>query len=180
MNAKSAESERRKEFNEVLLQVVQETEALMLKERHHYSPILKKWHSTAGAVAAMVLHSCFGKLLKHYVNEVNSLTTESVQVLQKAGKLEKGFVQMMVEEASDCDDGGKTVISEMAPYDVDSIILSLLGKWIDDSLLRGKQYLQEAKDTEVSFGYMILIPSQWKDTKLSHFCSLSENTFCNL
>lgn len=152
MNAKSAESERRKEFSEVMLQLVQETEALMLKERHHFSPILKKWHPTAGAVAAMVLHSCFGKMLKQYVSEVNSLTTESVQVLKKSGKLEKGIVQMMVEEASECDDGGKTVIREMAPYDVDSIILSLLGKWIDNSLLQGKLYLQAAKDTEVSFG----------------------------
>ncbi|XP_047180067.1 protein unc-13 homolog [Vigna umbellata] len=148
VNAKSAESERRKEFSEVMLQLVQETEALMLKERHHFSPILKKWHSTAGAVAAMVLHSCFGKMLKQYVSEVNSLTTESVQVLKKSGKLEKGIVQMMVEEASECDDGGKTVFREMAPYDVDSIILSLLGKWIDDSLLQGKLYLQAAKDTE--------------------------------
>ncbi|KAK7356438.1 hypothetical protein VNO80_15710 [Phaseolus coccineus] len=148
VNAKSAESERRQEFSEVLLQLVQETEALMLKERHHFSPILKKWHSTAGAIAAMVLHSCFGKMLKQYVSEVNSLTTESVQVLQKSGKLEKVIVQMMVEDSSDCDDGGKTVIREMAPYDVDSVILSLLGKWIDDSLLKGKECLQMAKETE--------------------------------
>jgi len=151
VNAKSAESERRQEFSEVLLQMVQETEALMLKERHHFSPILKKWHSTAGAVAAMVLHSCFGKMLKRYVSEVSSLTTESVQVLQKSGKLEKVIVQMMVEDSSDCDDGGKTVIREMAPYDVDSVILSLLGKWIDDSLLKGKECLQAAKETEVCF-----------------------------
>jgi len=151
VTAKSAESERRKEFSEVLLQLVQETEALMLKERHHFSPILKKWHSTPGAVEAMVLHSCFGKMLKQYVSEVNSLTTESVQVFQKSGKLEKVIVQMMVEDSSECDDGGKTVIREMAPYDVDSVILSLLGKWIDDSLLKGKECLKAAKESEVSF-----------------------------
>ncbi|KAG4997824.1 hypothetical protein JHK82_028596 [Glycine max] len=148
VNANSAEFERRKELSEVLLQLAQETEALIMKERHHFSPILKKWHSTAGAVAAMVLHTCFGKMLKQYVSEVTSLTTESVQVLQKAGKLEKVMVQVMVEDSSECEDGGKNVIREMAPYDVDSVILSLLGKWIDESLHKGKQCLQRAKETE--------------------------------
>ncbi|CAJ1976524.1 unnamed protein product [Sphenostylis stenocarpa] len=148
VNSKYAESERRKELGELLLQLVQETEALMLKERHHFCPILQKWHSTAGAVAAMVLHTCYGKMLKQYVNEVTSLTAESVQVLQKSGKLEKVIVQTMVEDSSECDDGGKTVIREMAPYDVDSVILSLLGKWIDDSLLKAKEFLQTTKETE--------------------------------
>lgn len=157
-NAKSAEFERKKELSEVLLQLAQETEALVMKERHHFSPILKKWHSIAGAVAAMVLHTCFGKMLKQYVRELTSLTTESVQVLQKAGKLEKVIVQMMVEDSSECEDGGKTLIREMVPYDVDSVILSLLGKWIDESLHKGKECLQRAKETEVSFAFMILIP----------------------
>ncbi|KAK7391643.1 hypothetical protein VNO78_20060 [Psophocarpus tetragonolobus] len=148
LNAKSIEFERRKELNEVLLQLAQEIEALLMQERHHFSPILKKWHSTAGAVAAIVLHTCYGKMLKQYVNEVTSLTTESVQALQRAGKLEKVIVQMMVEDSSECEDGGKTVITEMAPYDVDSVILSLLGRWIDESLLKGKECLQRAKEAE--------------------------------
>ncbi|XP_020222514.1 protein unc-13 homolog [Cajanus cajan] len=148
VNTKSVEFERRKELNEVLLQLAQETEALMTKERHHFSPVLKKWHSTASAVAAMMLHNCYGKVLKQYVSEVTSLTTESVQVLQKAAKLEKVMVQMMVEDSSECDDGGKTVIREMVPYDVDSVILSLLGKWIEDSLKKGNECLQRAKETE--------------------------------
>ncbi|TKY51841.1 DUF810 protein [Spatholobus suberectus] len=148
VNAKSVEFERRKEMSEVLLHLAQETEVLVMKERHHFTPILKKWHPTAGAVAAMVLHTCYGKMLKQYVSEVTSLTTESVQVLQRAGKLEKVIVQMMVEESSECEDGGKTVIREMVLYDVDSVILSLLGKWIDESLHKGKECLQRAKETE--------------------------------
>lgn len=159
MNAKSVEFERKKDSSEVLQVLAQETEALLMKERHHYSPVLKKWHSTAGAIAAMVLHTCYGKMLKQYISEVTSLTAESVQVLQKAGKLEKLIVQMMVEDSSECDDGGKTIIREMVPYDVDSIILSLLGKWIDESLLKGRECLERAKETEVSFGFFILIPS---------------------
>ncbi|RDX70279.1 hypothetical protein CR513_50497, partial [Mucuna pruriens] len=148
VSAKSAGIERRKELFEVLLQLSQEIEALAMREKHHFSPILKKWHSTAGAIAAMVLHSCYGKVLKQYISGVTSLTTESVQVLQKTGRLEKVIVQMMVEDSSECDDGGKRIIREMVPYDVDSIILSLLGRWIDESLYKGKECLQRAKETE--------------------------------
>ncbi|KAJ1383935.1 Munc13-like proteiny 1 [Sesbania bispinosa] len=148
VNAKSAEFERKKELSEVLLLSAQETEVLVMKERHHFSPILSKWHSTAGAVAAMTLHTCYGQVLRQYICGVTTLTTESVQVLQRAGKLEKLIVQIMVEDSTECEDGGKTVVREMVPYDVDSVILSLLGKWIDESLNKGKECLQRAKETE--------------------------------
>ncbi|KAK7278503.1 hypothetical protein RJT34_23533 [Clitoria ternatea] len=148
VKAKSAEYDRRKELSEALLQLAHETEVLVMKERHHFSPILKKWHSTAGAVAVVMLHTCYAQVLRQYIYKVTSLTTESVQVLQKAGKLEKLIVQMVVEDSTECDDGGKTVIKQMAPYDVDSIILSLLGKWIDESLHKGKECLRRAKETE--------------------------------
>lgn len=151
VNSKSAAFERNKELSEVLLQLAQETEVLVMKERHHFSPILKKWHSTAGAVAAITLHNCYGQVLRQYIGEVTSLTTESVQVLQRAGKLEKLIVQIVVEDSTECEDGGKNVVREMAPFDVDSVILSLLGKWIDESLNKGKECLQRAKETEVSF-----------------------------
>lgn len=152
VNAKSGEYERNKKLSEVLLQLAQDTEVLVMKERHHFSPVLRKWHSTAAAVAAMMLHTCYGQVLRQYTNEVTSLTTESVQVLQRAGKLEKLIVQIVVEDSTDCEDGGKTVVREMVPYDVDSVILTLLGKWIDESLNKGKESLQRAKETEVSFG----------------------------
>lgn len=151
VNAKSGEFERGKELSEVLLQLAQDTEVLLMKERQHFSPLLKKWHSTAGAVAAMMLHTCYGQVLRQYIGGMTSLTTESVQVLQRAGKLEKLIVQMVVEDSAECEDGGKTLVREMAPYDVDSVILSLLGKWIDEQLNIGKEFLQRAKETEVSF-----------------------------
>ncbi|XP_061371013.1 protein unc-13 homolog [Gastrolobium bilobum] len=148
VNTKYGEYERKKELSEVLLQLAQETEVLMMKERHHFSPMLKKWHSTSGAVAAMMLHTCYGQVLRQYILQVTSLTTESVQVLQRAGKLEKLIVQIVVEDSAECEDGGKTVVREMAPFDVDSVILSLLGKWIDESLYIGKECVQRAKETE--------------------------------
>lgn len=159
VNAKYTEFERKKELSEVLLQLAQETEDLVMKERHHFSPILKKWHSTAGAVAAVMLHTCYGQVLRQYKGEVTSLTNESVQVLQRAGRLEKIIVQIVVEDSNECEDGGKTVVREMVPFDVDSVILSLLGKFIDDSLYKGNECVQRAKETEVRFGFMILFPS---------------------
>jgi hypothetical protein len=152
VNAKYGEFERKKALSEVLLQLAQETEVLVMKERQHFSPILRKWHETAGAIAAMTLHACYGQVLRQYVSEVTTLTPESVQVLQRAGKLEKLIVQIVVEDSDDCDDGGKTVVREMVPFDIDSVILSLLGKWIDESLNKGKESVQRAKETEVSFG----------------------------
>ncbi|XP_027364616.1 protein unc-13 homolog [Abrus precatorius] len=148
VNAKLAEYERRQELSEVLIQLAQEIEVLAMKERHHFSPILRKWHSTSGAVAAMMLHTCYGQVLRQYISEMTSLTAESVQVMQRAGKLEKVIVQMVVEDSTECDDGGKTLFREMVPFDVDSVILSLLGKWIDESLYKGKECVQRAKETE--------------------------------
>ncbi|WJX18752.1 hypothetical protein P8452_08521 [Trifolium repens] len=148
VNAKYGEFERKKALSEVLLQLAQETEVLVMKERQHFSPILRKWHATAGAIAAMTLHACYGQVLRQYVSEVTTLTPESVQVLQRAGKLEKLIVQIVVEDSDDCDDGGKTVVREMVPFDIDSVILSLLGKWIDESLNKGKESVQRAKETE--------------------------------
>ncbi|KAL1342129.1 hypothetical protein HN51_028723 [Arachis hypogaea] len=148
VNAKSAEFERKKELSEVLLELAQETEGLVMKERQNFTPMFKKWHSTAGAVAAMALHNCYRQMLRQYINELTSLTSESVQVLHRAAKLEKAIVQTVVEDATESEDGGKTVVREMVPYDVDSVILTRLGKWIYDSLQKAREYLQKAKETE--------------------------------
>lgn len=148
------------ELSEILLHIAQETEDLAIKERQNFSPILKKWHNAPGAVAALMLHSCYGHVLRQYLSEVTSLTREAVKVLQKAGKLEKVFVQMVVEDSSESDDNAKTVVRDMVPYEVDSVILNLLRKWIDESLHKGRECLQRAKETEVSFGFIILFHSK--------------------
>ncbi|KAI4345867.1 hypothetical protein L6164_012955 [Bauhinia variegata] len=148
VNAKAAESDVKEEPSELLLQFAQEAENLAMKERECYSPILKKWHPTSAAVAASSLHSCYGTVLRQYLGEVISLTSDTVDVLHRASKLEKQLVQMVVEDSVECEDGGKTVVREMVPYEVDTIILTLLRKWIDEKLEEGRECLQRAKETE--------------------------------
>lgn len=150
-NAKYVEFETKKDISEIMLQLAQETEDLAMKEREHYSPMLKKWHTTAAAVAALTLNNCYGDVLKKYLTEMTSLTVEVILVLKRAKKLEDILVQMVVEDSSDCEDGGKTVVREMVPYEVDSTIMSLMRKWIDESLHKGAECLQRAKETEVGF-----------------------------
>ncbi|CAL0333524.1 unnamed protein product [Lupinus luteus] len=148
--SKSAELEMKGELSEILVHLAQETEDLAVKERETFTPILNKWNSTAGAVAALMLHNCYGHLLRQYLNEVTSLTSETVQVLQRAEKVEKVLIQMVVDYTSDGEDDGKTVVKEMVPYEVDSIIFKLLRQWIQESTWNPKSksepYAQSAAE----------------------------------
>ncbi|KAL5066965.1 hypothetical protein RYX36_017852 [Vicia faba] len=148
VNVKYAEMQIKGELSAVLLHLAQETEDLAIKERQSFSPILKKYHPAAASVAALMLHSCYGHVLRQYLSDVTSLTSEVVEVLQRAGKLEKVFVQMVVEDSPEGDDNGKTVVKDMVPYEVDSVILNLLRKWIDESLYKVRECFQRAKETE--------------------------------
>ncbi|XP_031396396.1 protein unc-13 homolog isoform X2 [Punica granatum] len=138
----------KQEASEALLKLAEETEALALNEKEHFSPILKKWHSIASGVAAVTLHSCYGAVLKHYLNCASQLSNETVEVLHRSGKLENVLVQMVVEDSGECEDGGKTMVRQMVPYEVDSIILGLVKQWIDERLQKGQHCLEKAKDTE--------------------------------
>ncbi|RDX78457.1 hypothetical protein CR513_41269, partial [Mucuna pruriens] len=149
MEAANAESETKQEIGEVMLQLAQETENLAMKERQNYSPVLKKWNPIAAAVAALTLNNCYGHVLKQFLSEMTtSITAEVISVLQRANNLEDVLVQMVVEESADCEDGGKTVVREMVPFEVESTIIILTRKWIDESLNKVKEYLQKAKENE--------------------------------
>ncbi|XP_038723145.1 protein unc-13 homolog [Tripterygium wilfordii] len=147
-NAKCEAAEVKEEASEALLRLAKETEDLALKERESFSPILKKWHPIAASVAAVTLHQCYGVVLKQYLAGTTTLTNETVGVLQRAAKLEKVLVQMVVEDSTDCDDGGKSIVREMDPYEVDSIILRLLRQWIEERLKTWMEYLNRAKESE--------------------------------
>ncbi|XP_048127738.1 protein unc-13 homolog isoform X2 [Rhodamnia argentea] len=138
----------KQEAVEALLSLAKETEDLALREREYFSPIMKKWHPFAAGVAAVVLHNCYGAVLKRYMASSPKLSSETVSVLQRAGKLENFLVQMVVEDSTECEDGGKSLVREMAPYEVESIILKLLKQWIDEKLRKGKECLRQAKETE--------------------------------
>lgn len=144
------------EVSQTLIKLAYEAEELAAKENVTFSPILKKWHPNAAGVAAVALHSCYGTLLKQYLTGATLLTNQTVLVLQKAGKLEKILIQMVVEDSDECEDGGKAIVREMVPYEVDSIIMNLLRKWIQERLKKGKEIIMRAKETEVSLSCVYL------------------------
>ncbi|KAK8368241.1 hypothetical protein V6Z12_A01G027200 [Gossypium hirsutum] len=147
-NLKNAKVGERAEVSEALLQLAKETEDLAIKERELFSPILKRWHPTAAGVAAVTLHQCYGAVLKQYLAGTSILNSEIVEVLQRAAKLEKVLVQMVVEDSEECEDGGKGIVREMMPYEVDSIIMKLLRQWLDERLKQAKELLCRVKETE--------------------------------
>lgn len=136
--------------SEPLIQLVKETEELAAKEREMFTPVLKRWHPIPAAVAAVTLHNCYGVLLKQYLGDVTILSNEAVHVLQAAGKLEKALVQLVEEDSADWEDGGKTIMKEMVPFEVDSIVRNLMKSWIAERLNKIKDSINRAKDTEVS------------------------------
>ncbi|XP_068665471.1 protein unc-13 homolog [Aristolochia californica] len=136
------------DMSETLIDLCQETEELAIKEKEVFSPILKKWHPIAAGVAAVTLHNCYPVVLKQYLSTITTLSSDVVQVLQTAGKLEKVLVQMVVEESVECEDGGKAIVREMVPYEVDSIIIRLMKSWIEERLKKIRNCLNRAKDTE--------------------------------
>ncbi|KAK8946554.1 hypothetical protein KSP39_PZI006575 [Platanthera zijinensis] len=136
------------EPGETLVHMARDTESLVAMEKETYSPVLRKWHPGPTAVAAATVHSCYGIVLKQYLARITGLNKVSVGVLQMAGKLEKTLVQMVVEDLMHSDDGGKAVVREMVPYDVDSIILSLMKNWITGRLRMGRECFNRAKETE--------------------------------
>uniref|UniRef100_A0A7N0TK50 Uncharacterized protein n=1 Tax=Kalanchoe fedtschenkoi TaxID=63787 RepID=A0A7N0TK50_KALFE len=134
--------------SEIIIQLAKETEELASREVEYFSPILKKWHPVSGGIAATTLHNCYGTVLRQYLSGISVLRSDLVEVLERAAKLERILVQIVVEDSENCDDGGKGVVREMTPYEVDSIISELIRKWLDDNLMKVKDCINRAKDTE--------------------------------
>lgn len=154
--AKIAATEEGEEAAGTLLKLAKETEELALRERECFSPILKRWHSVAAGVASVSLHQCYGSILMQYLAGRSFISRDTVEVLQSAGKLEKVLVQMVAEDTEECDDGGKGLVREMVPYEVDSIIMRLLRQWIEEKLKKVQECLFRAKETEVGFRDLLL------------------------
>ncbi|RLN39232.1 hypothetical protein C2845_PM01G02440 [Panicum miliaceum] len=136
------------EPSEILARLAKDAEQLALSQRDSFSPVLKRWHPFPGAAAVVTLHSCYGVVLKQYLAKATCLTNELVHVLHAAGRLEKALVQMMVEDVADSDDGGKSVVREVVPYDVEALVLRFLRTWIEEKLRIARECLLRAKDTE--------------------------------
>nr|XP_019703292.1 protein unc-13 homolog isoform X2 [Elaeis guineensis] len=139
-----ADSSRRSSKNQstptpVLAILAKDIGDLASKEKALFSPILKKWHPLAAGIAVATLHSCYGNELKQFISGVTELTPDTVQVLKAADKLEKALVHIAVEDSVDSDDGGKSLIREMPPYEAESAIANLVKTWIKTRVDRLKE-----------------------------------------
>lgn len=113
----------------VLCILAQEIIDLAYNEKEIYSPILKRWHPLATGVAVATLHACYGSELKKFVSVNSEMTPDNLQVLIAADKLEKDLVHMAVEDSVDSEDGGKSIIQEMTPYEAEGVISNLIKSW---------------------------------------------------
>lgn len=136
------------EEGDMLIKLAKSTEDMFVKEKDIFSPILKKFHPDATGIAAVTLHTCYGILLRQYLSGLPSVTNDTLLVLQRAGKLEKSFIDMVVEDSDGCDDLVNATVKQLVAYEVDSLIMSLLRKWIQESLKRGKEIVKRARETE--------------------------------
>ncbi|KAL1561705.1 protein unc-13 isoform X1 [Salvia divinorum] len=136
------------EASELLMKLARKTEELATKEKDIFSPLLKRWHPMAAGVAAVTLHNCYGGLLKQILAGKSPMLNETLIVLQRAGKLEKSLVQLVVEDSVECEDGGKAIVREMVPYEVETTIHKQMKQWTQDRLSKGKENILRAKQTE--------------------------------
>lgn len=160
-------------LSDMIIKLARETEDLASKEKDIFSPILKKWHPIAAGVSAVTLHTCYGTLLRQYLTGTSVHMHETILVLQRAGKLENVLVQMVVEDSVECEDGGKAIVREMVPYEVDTIILKLLKQWMQEKIKIGKDNLQRAKETEVSTYYLFIGLIARIHAIFNHFCNFT-------
>ncbi|KAK8261984.1 hypothetical protein V6Z12_D13G225800 [Gossypium hirsutum] len=138
-----ADSSRRASKNQlnplpILAILAKDVSELAVHEKHVFSPILKGWHPLAAGVAVATLHAC-----------IMELSSDIVQVLRAADKLEKDLVQIAVEDEVDSDDGGKAIIREMPPYEAEAAIGNLVKGWIKTSVDRLKECVDRALLQEV-------------------------------
>ncbi|XP_028075149.1 protein unc-13 homolog isoform X1 [Camellia sinensis] len=133
----------------VLSILAQDLTELALNEKEIYSPIMKRWHPLAAGTAVATLHACYGNELKQFVSDIDELSPDAVQVLLAADKLEKVLVQIAVEDSVESEDGGKAIIQEMAPYEAETVITSLVKVWIRTRVDRLKEWVDRNLQQEV-------------------------------
>ncbi|XP_073129435.1 protein unc-13 homolog isoform X2 [Henckelia pumila] len=133
----------------VLAILAKDVGELAAKEKDMFSPILKRWHSFAAGVAVATLHACYGNELKQFISSITELTPDAVQILRAADKLEKDLVQIAVEDSVDCDDGGKSIIREMPPYEAEGAMAEMVKVWIKTRTERLKEWVDRNLQQEI-------------------------------
>uniref|UniRef100_A0A452XFT3 MHD1 domain-containing protein n=1 Tax=Aegilops tauschii subsp. strangulata TaxID=200361 RepID=A0A452XFT3_AEGTS len=132
----------------VLAILAKDISDLASKEKNIYSPILKKWHPLASGVAVTTLHSCFGNELKQFMVGRTKFTPDTAQVLNAADKLEKNLVNIAVEDFLDSDDGGKSLIRQMPPYEAENAIAALVKGWMKERVDKLKEWVDQSLQQE--------------------------------
>lgn len=118
-------------------------------EKETFSSILKKWHPLAAGIAVVTLHSCYGNELTKFISEATEPTPDTIQILEAADKLEKYLVGIAVEASVESEDGGKSLIQEMPPYDAESAIVNLVKGWIETTVERLGEWIDRNMQQEV-------------------------------
>ncbi|XP_024384353.1 protein unc-13 homolog [Physcomitrium patens] len=121
--------------------LAQDTMVLAISEVDNFSPVLKRWHPYAGGVAAATLHSCYSREFKQYLSNMFGMTVDTVAILKAADELEKRLVGIAVEDAAECDDGGKSLIREMPPYEADQAMGELTRRWVEDNVEKTTEWI---------------------------------------
>ena len=129
--------------------LAKEVSELAFSEKEIFGPVLKRWHPFATGVAMATLHYCYGDELKQFVDRISELTPDTVQVLRDADKLEKDLVQIAVEDSVDSEDGGKSIIQEMPPYEAEVVMAELAKDWIRTRVDRLKEWVDRNLQIEV-------------------------------
>lgn len=132
--------------------LAQDISELAHNEKEIFSPIFQRWNPLAAGVAVATLHSCYGNELKQFITGICELTPDAIQVLRAADKLEKDLVQIAVEDAVDSEDGGKSIIREMPPYEAEAVIVNLVKSWIKTRVDRLKEWTDRNLQQEVCDG----------------------------
>lgn len=149
MNSSKKLSKNQPNHLPVLSILAQDVTELAFDEKAIFSPILKRWHPLAAGVAVATLHSCYGNELRQFVSGITELTPDAIQVLLAADKLEKNLVQIAVEDSVDSEDGGKSIIQEMPPYEAEAAIGNLAKSWINIRVDRLKEWVCRNLQQEV-------------------------------
>lgn len=142
-------SKNQKNPSHVLSVLAQDVSELAFDEKAMFSPILKEWHPHPAGVAMSTLHSCYGKELKKFISSIDELTPNAIEVLNAADKLEKDIVQIAVGDSVDSEDGGKSIIQEMPPYEAEVLIANLVKTWIRTRVDRLNEWVGRFLQQEV-------------------------------
>ncbi|CAO2188025.1 unnamed protein product [Urochloa humidicola] len=132
----------------VLSILAKKTSDLAIKEKNIYSPILKKWHPLAVGVAVATLHACFGNELKQFIAGITELTPEIAQVLKAADKLENDLIHIVIEDSMDIDDGGKSLVRQMPPYEAGTVMANLVKAWVKEQADKLKGWTDQKLEQE--------------------------------